>query len=112
MISFYRLPIDAISSLRGFRILNATCSYLFTHPRAIRTLCILEAQVAHKCAPRYRIASASATPVAQDFAGRIVTGRSGHAAARVGTSATHIETRQRPTIVGVAQCGPGREQLI
>src|SRR5208283_4004789 len=50
--------------------------------------------------------------VAQDLACGIVPGGAGDAAARVGSRATHIQTRQWTPVVGMAQRGAGRKKLI
>src|SRR5581483_1645054 len=50
--------------------------------------------------------------VAQDHLGRIVAGRAGDAAARMGAGTAMIEPLQRTTIIGVAQHRARGEQLI
>ena len=49
--------------------------------------------------------------IPQHFARRIVARRAGHAAARMRARAAHVEARQRPAIVRMAEHRAGREHL-
>src|ERR1700733_10146585 len=53
-----------------------------------------------------------AAEVGKDFPRRVVSGRAGHAAARMGAGATHVQSLQRPAVVAVAEHGARREQLV
>src|SRR5262249_25576676 len=54
---------------------------------------------------------ASAAEIAQHFARGIVAGRAGDATARMGAGATHIKSRDRAAVIGVAEQRAGGEQL-
>src|ERR1043166_5178921 len=52
-----------------------------------------------------------AAKIAQHLARRVVAGRAGHPAARVGAGAAHIKPRDRAAVIGMAEQRAGREQL-
>src|SRR5215211_4817081 len=56
-------------------------------------------------------AQTTALEVSDDLARRIVSGRAGHAAARMGAGAAHVKAGNGAPIIGMAQYGPGRENL-
>ena len=59
-----------------------------------------------------RSRAAVAPEIAQDFARRIMAGRAGDAAARMGSGAAQIEARERAAVITVAKHGTRREELI
>src|SRR5579863_143886 len=55
---------------------------------------------------------AAAAEVGEDLARRVVAGRAGDAAARMGARTAHVQTAQRPAVVAVTEHRARGEQLV